>query len=278
MPHESVRSTLALAAALLIHILLILVICYEMQPRIRIDDILPQGRESVLKIRFIPAPRPAVSEPALTVSTIGTQRPEARAPMAPLPSQSTKKLSQEPAASPAPPAAAPRVFARDGSIVIPASDTHGDTPDYAAPQPTDSAGIMSHQTGVTYTQSRFEEAWVPRDENAANQVLRRAQDALTVKKTLNFGHGLRMHCAISVLGGGCGFGDAPSMASKKDGDLRLNMPPAQPLAKDMPNALPKRSEAECIAAYLADERVSAGCPADTPLKAVSRENSGHSPP
>lgn len=178
---------------------------------------------------------------------------------------------------PAPTAAAPRLFARDGSIVIPRSDTHGALPDYAAPKPADSAGIMSHQTGVTYTQSRFEEAWAPRDENAANQVLRRAQDALTVKKTLNFGHGLRMHCAISVLGGGCGFGDAPSKASKKDGDVRLNMPPAESLAKGMPNALPKHSEAECIAAYLTDERVLAGCTTDTPLKAMNREHTGHQP-
>jgi hypothetical protein len=145
-------------------------------------------------------------------------------------------------------------------------------PDYTPPQPTDSAGIMSHRDAVGYTRSRFEDAWAPRDENVVSQALRRAQDAATIKKTVDFGHGVRMHCAAGPLGGGCSFGDAPSKAAAKDGDTRLSMAPAHALASDMPDASAPPGEAACVAAYRVDARVLQGCPSDTPLKAMDAEN------
>jgi hypothetical protein len=145
-------------------------------------------------------------------------------------------------------------------------------PDYVPVKPADSAGIMSHREIVGYTKSRFDDAWAPRDETVVSQGLRRAQEAATIRKTVDFGHGVRMHCAVGPLGGGCGFGDAPSKAAAKDGDTRLSMAPARSLANDMPDASAPRSEATCVAAYRADARVAQGCPSDTPLKAMDVEN------
>jgi hypothetical protein len=131
-------------------------------------------------------------------------------------------------------------------------------------------GVMDHPSTVTYKRTRFEDAWAPRDESAVAGGLRHLRDATTATGTVDLGHGVRMHCAIGLLAGGCAFGDPPSKAAAKDGDARLSLPPSSPLARSA-NDPPSPNEAECIRAYRKDERVLPGCATDTPLKAMDEE-------
>ncbi|UPG90209.1 hypothetical protein L2Y96_00110 [Luteibacter aegosomaticola] len=130
---------------------------------------------------------------------------------------------------------------------------------------------MDHPSTVTYKRTRFEDAWAPRDESAVAGGLRHLRDATTAKGTVDLGHGVRIHCAIGLLAGGCGFGDPPSKAAAKDGDARLSLPPSSPLARSA-NEPPGPNETDCIRAYRKDERVLPGCATDTPLKAMDEEN------
>lgn len=138
-----------------------------------------------------------------------------------------------------------------------------DAGSFTPPGVVGTPGVMDHKPVMTYTPTRLEDAWVPRDESAVAGGLRRLRESTTATKTVDLGHGVRVHCAIGVLGGGCGLGDAPSRAAAKDGDARLSLPPP---------AAPAIGEADCIRAYRKDERVLAGCSTDTPLKAMDEEN------
>jgi hypothetical protein len=261
---------LAMAAAVVVHGLLLLAIRHEMQPRPQQRFAVPTAREVALEVRFIDP----VSRSRVVPSEPGQSRsfPSRRSP-----APSRKKLTATDASEAAPVSTPEAVTlthseAPEVRTTRPTIDATVATPNYVAPKPTDSAGIMQHRDIVGYTTSRFDDAWVPRDENVVSQGLRRAQDAATLRKTVDFGHGVRMHCAVGPLGGGCGLGDAPSKAAAKDGDTRLSMAPAHALAADMPDAPAPRSDAECVSAYRADARVPPGCPSDTPLKAMDAEN------
>jgi len=275
-------STLALVAVVGVHVLLFLVIRFEMQPRVQAGVAMAPARDVALEVRFVERASRTEAVPSEDVQGRSAKAPQVISTTRPLPAPRAKpKAAAVPETSSVPAADAAVLHQPGGTDVtteandVPAThktDGAPAIPNYAAPQPTDSAGIMSHKDIVGYTRSRFEDAWVPRDENVVSQGLRRAQDAATLKKTLDFGHGVRMHCAIGPLGGGCGFGDAPSKAAAKDGDTRLSMAPSRSLANDMPDAPAAPSEAACVAAYRVDARVPQGCPTDTPLKAMDAEN------
>ena len=281
-PRERVRRVLAMVVAIILHIFLVLVVRYEMTPRPLVGYAVPDDRNDVLEVRFIePArsappvetpPPPPVTEPPPKVRSPEATRPEPRRPK-----EAPKDQTSAPAAAdtPAPPAQQPALFGADGAIVLPKPGAGSSTTqaDFVARKPTDDSGIMSHKTTVTYTQTRFEKDWAPRDENALNKGLRRAMETTTLKKTIDLGHGTRVKCAtvFFVLPVGCG-GEDPSKAAKKDGDVRLNMAPANPLVKDLPDQPPPPSEAACIAAFRADKPLPQGCPSDIPLKAMDQEN------
>jgi hypothetical protein len=258
-----VERCLAMAAAMAVHLLLFLAIRFEMRPQEQIGIAVPPAREVPLEVRFIELASRSRVIPSLPART--TPVPVSRTPA---------KAREESVAGAAPePTSVTR--GRLAATDLPETQTGrvtAATPDYTPPQPTDSAGIMSHRDVVGYTKSRFEDAWAPRDETVVGRGLRRAQEAATLKKTVDFGHGVRMHCAVGPLGGGCDFGDPPSKAAAKDGDARLSMAPARSLANDMPDASAPPNEAACIAAYRANARVPQGCPSDTPLKAMDAEN------
>jgi len=278
-------STLAMVAAVVVHVLLFLVIRFEMQPQVQKGMAVPPVRDLALEVRFIErASRPETvpSEPMQSHLATATQVTSATHPPAPpsppVPPRAKPKAAAVPESASAKDAVPSRTGATDvptdatGVSAMHTTDRAPATADYKPPQPTDSAGIMSHRSIVGYTKSRFEDAWVPRDESVVSEALRRAQDAATLKKTVDFGHGVRMHCAVGPLGGGCGFGDAPSKAAAKDGDTRLSMAPSRSLANDMPDAPAPPSDAACVVAYRVDARVPQGCPTDTPLKAMDAEN------
>jgi hypothetical protein len=282
-----VERCLAVAAAMVVHVLLFLAIRFEMRPQEQTGVFVPPAREVALEVRFIESvsrPKAAPSLPAKGIPAPVSRTPAktrkesvvASAPESAVAAETP--AAPETRAAPDTPAAPEPTSVTRGRLEatdLPATQTAhatADTPDYTPPQPTDSAGIMSHRDVVSYTRSRFEDAWAPRDETVVGRGLRRAQEAATLKKTVDFGHGVRMHCAVGPLGGGCGFGDPPSKAAAKDGDTRLSMAPARSLANDMPDASASPNEAACIAAYRANARVPQGCPSDTPLKAMDAEN------
>lgn len=278
-PRNRVRFILALAAVLVFHVLLILVIRYEMEPRVQVGFFVPQDKADVLEVRFIEPTVPAPAVEAPPPPPVNEPPPKVRSPEATRPEPPPKKKREAPPSADTAPAAtpsdarpAPNLFGTDGSIALPKSGANPAGSDYTPPRPTDNTSVMSHKTTVTYTQTRFEKDWAPRDENVVSQGMRRVIEKTTVKKTIDLGNGTRVNCStvLFVLPVGCG-GEDPSKAAHKDGDTRLNMANA-PLVKDLPGAPPQRTEAECIAAYRADERVKEGCPTDTPLKAMDQEN------
>jgi hypothetical protein len=280
-PRDRVRFTLAVAAALILHIVLIFLVRYEMQPRVLVSFAKPDDHPDVLEVRFIePArlpppvadvpPPPPVSEPPPRVRS-----PEATRPEPPRPKKKPEDETPVETTAPSPTAAAvpqPALFGTDGSVAMPTSGV-GSKPDFVPRKPTDDTGIMSHKTTVTYTQTRFEKDWAPRDENALSKGVRQVIEKTTVKQTVDLGHGTRINCAtvLFVLPAGCS-GEDPSKASKKDGDVRLNMAPANLLAKDLPDQPTKPTEAQCIAAFRADKPLPQGCASDIPLKAMDQEN------
>jgi len=281
-PRDRVLRILAMVAAIILHVFIVMLVRYEMQPRPIAGFAPPVERDEALEIRFIEPSRPAppvadvpppppVAEPPPKVRS-----PEATRPEPPRPKEPPKEEATAETPAPAAPeqATRPALFGSDGSIVMPKQGPGGTTQaDFVARKPTDDTGIMSHKTTVTYTQTRFEKDWAPRDENVLNKGLRRAIETTTVKKTIDLGHGTRIKCAtvFFVLPVGCG-GEDPSKAAAKDGDSRLSMAPANPLVKDLPDQPRQLTEAECIAAYRKDERLPQGCPTDIPIKAMDQEN------
>lgn len=278
-PRDPLRFGLAFAAALILHILLVVVVRYEMEPRPQVGYVVPDDREEVLEVRFIePPPRattpdtpppPPVVEPPPKVRSPEATRPEPK-----LPKQPPKEATPAEPSPPSPvPSARAALFAADGSIKVPVGQAGSTQANFVPRKPTDDTGIMSHKTTVTYTGTRFNKDWAPDNETIVDTGVRRVIEKTTVKKTIDLGHGVRVKCAtvLFVLPVGCG-GEDPSAGAKKDGDVRLNMAPANPLAKDLPDQPTPPSEAECIAAFRAEKPLPQGCATDTPLKAMDQEN------
>jgi len=281
-PRHHVRNVLAMAAAIVLHVLIVMLVRYEMQPRPLVGYAPPDDRDDVLEVRFIepakppPAvaaapPPPPVSEPPPKVRS-----PEATRPEPPRPKKEAETAdAPTPEATPAPQApAAPALFGPDGTVRMPTQGPGSPTQaDFVARKPAGDSQIMSHKTTVTYKETRFEKDWAPSNENLLNAGLRHAVEATTVKKTIDLGHGTRVNCktVFFVLPVGCG-GEAPSKAAKKDGDVRLNMAPANPPVKNLPDQPPPPTEAQCIAAFRAEKPLPQGCASDIPLKAMDEEN------
>ncbi|UPG93686.1 hypothetical protein [Luteibacter aegosomatissinici] len=280
-PHDPVRSTLAIVGTLILHILIILLVRYEMQPRPLVGYAVPDDKDDVLEVRFIEPtpppvqanvpPPPPVSEPPPKVRS-----PEATRPEPPKPKEPPKETPPaENVAVPAPAAPNPalHLYGKNGQIdtgPAPASAAPATQADFVARKPTDDAGVMAHKGPVTYKETRFEKDWAPRDENIVNGGLRKVMENTTLKKQVNVG-GTRINCAtvFFVLPVGC-RGEDPPKPPPKSADGRLNMAPAHALA-DGPDVVKPPSEAECIAAFRADKPLPQGCPSDVPLKAIDQE-------
>jgi hypothetical protein len=279
---DRVLRILAMVVAIILHVFIVMLVRYEMQPRLTTGFAPPVDRDEVLEVRFIEPARPAppvanvpppppVAEPPPKVRS-----PEATRPEPPRRKEPPKEEAPAPSPNPTPAEQAPQpaLFGADGAIVMPKQGAGSPTQaDFVPRKPTDDSGIMSHKTTVTYTQTRFEKDWAPRDENVLSKGMRRAIESTTLKKTVDLGHGTRVNCAtvFFVLPVGCS-GEDPSKASKKDGDVRLNMAPANPLAKGLPGQPVPPTEAECIAAFRADKPLPQGCATDIPIKAMDQEN------
>lgn len=230
----------------------------------------------VLEVRFISA----AQAPAAKVPPPAVPPPPhpARAPIHASAVRATglkNALSvQLPASAPAPAKAAsvamPHLFDSSGVPILPAAASSAATPEYVQRMPQGDTRIMQHTSPVKYRPTRFGADWNS-STNPIDDALQKAVDKTTVKHTFDLGHGIHIHCGVSLVGlaGGCG-GDPPPPPPSKDGDVRMDMAPAKPLAPD-PNAPPPPPLSRCIALYRAGKPLADGCPSDTPLRAVDEE-------
>jgi hypothetical protein len=93
--------------------------------------------------------------------------------------------------------------------------------------PKDGARMFRHDSAVPYAQTRYEQAFVPRDEDLAHEFIRRT----TVKHTWHTPWGSQITCAASmtiVLLGGCGWGLAPRATAEELQRMRADPPPSKP--------------------------------------------------
>ncbi|QDE40749.1 hypothetical protein FIV34_16815 [Luteibacter pinisoli] len=279
-PRDRVLTTLAIVGTLVLHLLIIMLVSYEMQPRPYLGYAPVDDKAEIMEVRFIeptppPPPQanvpppPPVSEPPPKVRSPEATRPEPPRPKKELPKDEPPAENE----APAPPAPALQLYGKDGSINAgkPAPSTGATTQaDFVSHKPTDDAGVMVHKGPVTYKETRFEKDWAPRDENIANAGMRKVLENTMLKKEVNIG-GQRINCAtvLFILPVGC-RGQDPSKPPPKSADGRLNMAPSHPLA-DGPDVVKPPSEAECIAAFRADKPLPQGCASDVPLKAIELE-------
>jgi hypothetical protein len=160
----------------------------------------------------------------------------------------------------------PSLFDRDGVARLPAasSSASAPVPDYIQRKPTGDMQVMQHTSPVPYRSTRFEQYFPPPGENAAQAGLRKIAAPLFKQHAVNLPRGVHLKCSLL---GGCS--DPPAPPPPNDGDERLNMAPAAPLAK-APHP-PPPSLQTCIAAWRSEGPLPYGCPVDTPARAVDEE-------
>lgn len=258
---------LVLAVVALLHVVFAVMTWWAMRPPAPMHGGQPATASDVLEVRFIAAVAPAAKPPPpMTLPPLPAPARHAAVPV------SKNALSVRlPAPAPAASTARPRLFDRNGMPILPAVASSAPVPDYVQHMPLGDTRIMQHTNPVKYRPTRFEKDWGRGGGSAIDDVLQKAVDKTTVKHTFNLGHGIHIHCGISLaaLAGGCG-GDPPSPPSPKDGDVRLDMAPARPLAPN-PNAAKPPALSTCIALYRAGKPLADGCPSDTPIRAVDEE-------
>lgn len=260
---------LVLAVVVLLHVLFAAMTWWAMRPPAPAQGGQTEAASDVLEVRFIAATAAAAkAPPPVPLPPPTAQRPVRRVVAEPVSKNALSVQLPVPAASVARP---PRLFDSSGMPILPAAPGSAPVPDYVQHMPQGDTRIMRHTNPVKYRPTRFENAWQQGGGSAIDDALQKVVDKTTVKHTFNLGHGIHIHCGLSLaaLAGGCG-GDPPSPPSRKDGDVRLDMPPPRPLAPD-PNAPKPPPLSRCIALYRAGKPLADGCPSDTPLRAVDQE-------
>lgn len=263
--HERRWHGLALAVALLLHVLFMLVIWSEMRPQ-PVPTMQHARSKEVLEVRFIARAAVAAAPPPPALPPLAVKPRVLPKPRAPEPVSKDAMTMQLPSPKPVDTA---KLYDKNGELLLPASAASAPASGYVSNVPQGNTQVMQHNSPVKYQATRFEKDWSG-NGNVVDDALQKLVDKTTVKKTINLPGGVRLHCGISLamLAGGCG-GDPPPPPSAKDGDERLSMAP-QPLAVDPHAAKPPSVEA-CIAMYRAGKPLAWGCPVDTPNHAVDAE-------
>ncbi|MEO5813251.1 MAG: hypothetical protein ABIU96_05030 [Rhodanobacter sp.] len=164
-----------------------------------------------------------------------------------------------------------RLRDQDGQVLLPAhSASTSATPEYVQRLPQGDTRIMRHADPVPYKATRFEKYFPPPKESAGGALVRHVGEALIKTKDVDLPRGIHLKCKtlLGIPTLDCTM--SPPPASAKDGDARLSMAPAKPLAPD-PHAPKPPSVAACIAMYRAGKPLVWGCPVDTPNRAVDEE-------
>jgi hypothetical protein len=162
----------------------------------------------------------------------------------------------------------PQLFDRNGVAQLPsasASTAVAPVPGYVQRKPTGDMQVMDHTSPVPYKATRFEQYFPPPGENAAQTGLRKIAAPLFKQHAVNLPRGVHLKCSLL---GGCS--DPPAPPPPNDGDERLSMAPAAPLAKSPHPPTPPTLQA-CIAAWRSEGPLPYGCPVDTPARAVDEE-------
>ena len=250
-----------LAAVALLHLLFLPVL-----RRALLTTMPSQAPDSpAMQARFFPillTPQPTVPPPPVTLP----QRP----PQPDRRTQVQRPQADMPAANAALP---PKSLLRDehGQIVLPAkSASAAATPDYVQRLPQGDTRIMRNVDPVPYRPTRFEKYFPPANESAGGALVRRVGEKLIKTQDVDLPRGVHLKCKtlLGIPTFDCVM--PPPPPSAKDGDERLNMAPAKPLARD-PKAASPPSVAQCIALYRADKPLPWGCPVDTPNLSVDEE-------
>lgn len=281
-PREPWRFALALTVVLLLHIAAVFVVRYEMRPGPATPVAVAPTRDNVIELRLIDAPRPPPAAPSIEpppVLPAPAPRPLApparREPSANNAIQATVLPSAPPATAPA--TAPLRLFSPNGTLLptAPVSAASVAPPsDYVQQHPRDDDRIMRHDHPVKYKATRFEKDWAP-NMDVLDNAAKRVMDATMIKQDVPLPGGGHLHCtaAMMFMPVGCKTDDPPP-PPKKDGDVRMNMAPANALVKDLPPSAESPSvptEAECIAIYRKGDPLPQGCAPDTPIKAIDQE-------
>ena len=269
-PREPWRFRLAFAAVLALHALFAAAVWWEMRPQAPQASV-PVQLDTPLQVRLIERPRAAPAAPspppALSPSHV-TAAPAVHEP--PARTAMTARLGAPPASAPARPT--PQLFDRTGQPLLPAiAASAPGTPGYVQRLPQGDSQVMRHDSPISYQATRFEQAFPSPHETLFGQTLRRVLSGTHTgeQQSVNLGHGVHLKCKtlLGIPTPMCQMPPAPP--SRKDGDERLDMAPAAPLAKEL--TPPPRSERECIAIYRAGKPLPQGCPVDTPDRAVDAE-------
>lgn len=257
---------LALLAVVLLHAAFLLMIRYEMRPPM-VPTVVQEDLHDELQVRFIThAPRAAATPPP------------AAAP-APAPKPRPLPKIHEPLAKdamtvqlPTPaPADTAHLYDKDGQPLLqpaPASSAPGSA--YVQRMPEGDTRIMHNTDPIKYRPTRFEQYSPPPGESLGDAAVRHVVEAVVKSTEVNLPGGVHLECktVLGVPTPSCKM--PPAGPSAKDGDERLSMAPAKPLAAD-PHASAPPSEAACIAMYRAGKPLAYGCPIDTPNRAVDAE-------
>ena len=277
-PRERLPVVLGIVLVVVLHLVIFIAARLGMQPHAR--EALRNPSDSALQVRLIDRPPalPAEAAPPPPDIPVPKNTPprtaaERRAAPPPQPAPAPPPPSREAPATGAmqatlgPPA--PRLFDNGQVKLAPAPASTARTPDFIAQRPQGDDKVMKHDQPLTYTETRFDADWTPVRENILQQGLRKTIEAVTVKKTFDLGNGARINCGFAIIFLSCG-GDPPSGPPKKDGDKRLNMPPANPLVPGL-SPPPAMDIKECIEVYRKGQPLPQACPTDTPLRSMDAE-------
>ncbi len=263
---------------LALHVLFALALWNEMQPKPVHQTVVHIDIGQPLSVRLIEhssAPRaaqpPAPPTPATRVPPRRVEAPRVR-PVTHEKSRHDAMVMQDHQAAPAPAASvttptAISMFAKDGSVRLPPTTAPAWAASNAKPtqaKPADDRRIMEHDSNqMHYKATRFEKYFPPPNETAGGALGRHIGDAMK-EMAKSMCDPKKSTTASNLL---CGVPPLPP--SPKDGDERLNLPPA-PLAGNLNPAKPLPLST-CIALYKADKPLPYGCPINTPDLAFKAE-------
>lgn len=275
----------ALTGVVLLHALFAMVTWKEMQLRsgASFERPVPAVRDNALQVRLIAAaPRPMeaapVTVPAAPVPVLAPrpaparEKPSRQALKVLMPSPKPKpQVQAEPSTAPATAASIPahprlKLFDKTGQPVLaPAAASTAPAPDYVQRKPEGDSSVMEHRNALKQPPTSLDKYFPPPGENIVQSGARKLVQKISKPHNVRLPGGIHLKCTLL---GGCQ--DPPPPPSAKDGDMRLSMAPAQPLA-DIPDAPKPPDVNECIAIYRAGKALPQGCPVDTPARAVDAQ-------
>jgi hypothetical protein len=274
-PRDHRRLWVALAIALILHVIFVTIVWYEMKPGVRQLEAIQVQPETAIQVRLIfhTSVGPHAPPPPATPPPRSAREPVSKNAMTVHLPEPAPTLASIPPPASASSASQPTLFDRTGRIILPANASSAPAApaeEYVQRAPQGDTQIMRDRDPVKYKPTALDPYW-RKNTNAIDDALQKAVEKTTVTKTIELPKGIRIRCGISLaaLSGGCGGADPPPPPPSTDGDERLNMAPA-PLVKSAPKPNAPNL-ATCIADYKVGKPLPYGCPVDTPARAVDTQ-------